>query len=327
MSYRHLTQEQRSQIQALKSMGHSQKDISIELEVSPSTICRELKRNKGLRGYRYKQAHNLAINRRINASLRPKKMVPPIVKFIENKLLYEQWSPEQISGVLAANNHPISHTRIYQHVLSDKLSGGVLYKNLRHKGKKYNYKGGKKAGRGCIPNRKDISKRPKIVESKRRLGDWEADTIIGAKHKGAIVSLVDRKSKYTLLKLLPNATAVEVTNAIIKMFRKKAFLPARTITYDNGKEFSKHEKISVALDVDCYFATPYHSWERGLNEHTNGLVRQYLPKGSKFLEIKEKVVSDIQEKINNRPRKVLNYRTPLEVLQGKIRPQKIALRG
>ena len=171
MGYRHLTQEQRSQIQVLKSMGHSQQEIARAIETSPSTISRELKRNTGLRGYRHQQAHRLSVSRRVEASSTPRKMTEEMVSFIEAKLTQEQWSPDQISGVLATNDCLISHTRIYQHVWEDKRQGGTLYKHLRHKGKRYRYKGGKKAGCRCIPNRVDISERPKIVDSKRRLGE------------------------------------------------------------------------------------------------------------------------------------------------------------
>lgn len=160
-------------------------------------------------------------------------------------------------------------------------TGGTLYKHLRHHGKKYNKRSSGKAGRGCIPNRVDIDERPPIVAEKTRLGDWEGDTIIGAKHQGAIVSYVDRCSKFTILKKIDRKTADFGTMATIEKLGQ-ASLPVLTITYDNGKEFSEHGAISKALNVNCYFAKPYHSWERGLNEHTNGLVRQYLPKSTDF---------------------------------------------
>jgi len=202
MSHHHLTLEQRSQIYALKSMNHSQKEMAACLKVHLSTLSRELKRNTGLKGYRYKQAHRLATTRRSEASMTAKKMTEPMIAFIEKKLTEEQWSPEQISGVLKANKFGLSHTRIYQHVRRDKKQGGTLYKNLRHRGKKYRYKGGKTSGIGCIPHRIDISERPKIVQKKTRFGDPEADTLIGAHHQGAIVSLVDRKSKFVLLSVV-----------------------------------------------------------------------------------------------------------------------------
>ena len=328
MSYHHLTQIQRSQIQVLKSMQCSQKQMAKIIGIHPSTVCRELKRNKSLRGYRYKQAHHLALTRRIEASSSPTKMTTPVVTYIEEKLTEEQWSPEQISGVLKANSHGVSHTWIYRHIWEDRSKGGTLWRYLRHRGKKYNYKRGKLSGRGCIPGRVDIANRPSVVEQKKRIGDWEADTIVGAGHKGAIVSLVDRRSKYTHLVLLPNRQSNNVREAICRALTQRIDgLAVHTITYDNGKEFSQHQAITAATGGQGYFATPYHSWERGLNEHTNGLVRQYLPKKTVFTEIDAGIVLDIETKLNNRPRKVLGYKTPLEVLQGKRRPQKIALQG
>jgi IS30 family transposase len=324
MSYTHLTYESRCQIYALKSKGLLQKEIALQLNVDAGTISRELKRNRGARGYRFKQAQEKSESRRWEASSKPKRMTESMVKVIDSKL-EEKWSPEQISGVLKASGTPISHESIYRHVWSDKFSGGKLYKHLRRKGKKYNYKGGSKAGRGCIPNRVDIKDRPLIVEKKQRFGDWEADTIIGAQHKGAIVSLVDRKSKFTFLYGLPNKSAALVTEATIVCLKKLPNKMKQTITYDNGKEFSNHEKIAEALGVKCYFATPYHSWERGLNEHTNGLVRQHFPKGTDLSIIPSEEIQFVEDQLNDRPRKVLGYRTPREVTMGLKKPSPIAL--
>lgn len=151
------------------------------------------------------------------------------------------------------------------------------------------------------------------MEQKTRIGDWEGDTIIGAKHQGAIVSYVDRCSKFTVLKKVGNKTAELITQATIEKLGQ-APLPVLTITYDNGKEFSEHSKIAEALKRDCYFAKPYHSWERGLNEHTNGLVRQYLPKSTDFTKVSDETVQRIADNLNNRPRKILDYKTPLEIV-------------
>jgi len=325
MSYKHLTYELRCQIYALKSKGHLQQEIALQLNMDASTISRELKRNSGAKGYRFKQAQEKSESRRHEASSKPKRMTEILIETIDSKLR-TKWSPEQISGVLKASGTPISYESIYRHVWADKRSGGELYKYLRRAGKKYNYKGGLKAGRGCIPNRVDITERPPIVEKKQRFGDWEADTIIGAQHKGAIVSLVDRKSKFTFLYGLPNKCAALVTEAIISCLKKLPKKMRQTITYDNGKEFSSHEKIAKALDVKCYFATPYHSWERGLNEHTNGLVRQYFPKGSDLSIISSDEIQFAEDQLNDRPRKVLGYRTPREVTMGFKKPTPIALR-
>lgn len=179
----------------------------------------------------------------------------------------------QISGRLRLRSILISHETVYRHTWADKKSGGELYTNLRRRGKKYNHRGAKTAGRGCIPNRVDIAKRPKIVDKKSRLGDWEGDTIIGAQHKGVLLSLVDRKSKFTLLAIMNGKYAAQVPELIKQCFeRLPRKITGHSITFDNGKEFSKHEQITKLTKIPCYFATPYRSWERGLNEHTNSLI-------------------------------------------------------
>lgn len=200
-----------------------------------------------------------------------------------------------------------------------------MYAHLRHNGKRYNKRSSGKAGRGRIPNRVDITARPAIVETKSRIGDWEGDTIIGAKHQMAIVSYVDRHSKYTLLKKITHKTADSVCEATIERMQSLPH-PVHSITYDNGKEFSGHETIAKALKTSCYFATPYHSWERGLNEHTNGLVRQYVKKSSDFSLLSDEDIQRIEDRLNNRPRKVLNYKTPFEIFFADQSPtQNIAL--
>lgn len=310
--YNHLARDQRCQIYTLNTMGMSQRQIALQLNISQPTISRELKRNQGNRGYRFQQADILATERRHAASSRPTCMTPENLKIIETKL-QEEWSPDQISGRLKLSGVYVSHESIYRYVWEDKKQGGALYKHLRHGGKKYNRRSSGKAGRGCIPNRVDIKERPPIVEKKSRIGDWEGDTIIGAEHKGAILTLVDRKSKYTIMEKLKAKTAKEVLAAIKRRFSELPY-KVHTITFDNGKEFSAHERIAKTLNAKCYFATPYHSWERGLNEHTNGLIRQDIPKSSNLLMVPKAEVKRVEKKINDRPRKVLEYRTPKEVL-------------
>ena len=334
MEYCHLTRDERSQIYALLSNGCSQGEIATQLNRAPSTISREIKRNSGGRGYRPKQAQEKTDERRSLASTTAKKMKGELLELIEEKLLLD-WSPEQISGWLGASDILISHESIYLHVWEDKRQGGTLYTHLRHACKKYNKRGSGRAGRGCIPNRVDIDQRPAVAERKGRLGDWEGDTVIGAMHKGAILTVVDRKSKFSLFVNLEGKTSEEVNNAIVARFehlldeypRFELGQIARTITFDNGKEFSGHEAISEALGADCYFAKPYHSWERGLNEHTNGLLRQYYPKKTDFTDLSDEKTQWIEDRLNDRPRKVLNYMTPREVFMGKRRPAMVALRG
>ncbi len=307
-SYRHLTYDQRCQIYSLKERGDCAAIIARYLQVHRSTIIRELRRNQTEKGYHYQSAHIQATSRR-NSSQR--KTSPITLALVEEKIK-SKWSPEQISGWLKKQKLPsVSYETIYQYIWTDKKQGGDLYKNLRHRGKKYNKRSKGTSGRGCIPGRVDIKERPSIVEKKERLGDWELDTIIGANHKGAIVSMVDRASKFTKLVKIPFKTASEVENAIVKAlgFSKESL---HTLTSDNGKEFARHQNISTILQADFYFATPYHSWERGLNEHTNGLVRQYFPKRLGFDKITDLEVKAVEEALNSRPRKILCYETPLE---------------
>ena len=246
----------------------------------------------------------MASERRSRMSQMPKKMTPEMVDWIEEK----------------------RHESIYRHIREDKKRGGYLYKKLRRKGKKYNKRVSGKAGRGCIPNRVDIENRPAVVEEKSRIGDWEGDTIIGAEHQGAIVSYVDRSSQLTILSKVTNKTAEFVLHASVEQFQAHG-LPVLTITDDNGKEFSNHEAIAEALNAQCYFAKPYHSWQRGLNEHTNGLVRQYLPKKTRFKDVTNQQIQSIADKLNHRPRKCLNYLTPIEFLQRELSKPKTILDG
>lgn len=310
--YHHLAQSERCQIYALRGRGDSQSSIAKSLGVHRSTICRELKRNTGLKGYRYKQAQRKANEKRRRASQGPSKLHTNEIAFIK-KGLKLQWSPEQISGVMGLKKdlNKISHETIYKFVCQEKLSGGSLYKELRHQGKKYNRRSKSTAGRGCIPERVGIEERPAIVEEKSRVGDWELDSIVGANHKGAIISMVDRASKLTKLCKVSSKRSADTTNALVTCLSPiKEFV--HTLTADNGKEFAGHRQVSSSLCASFYFANPYSSWERGLNEHTNGLVRQYFPKGTSFEEITEEEVARVENLLNNRPRKVLGYQTPME---------------
>lgn len=212
MIYHHLIYDQRCQIYALKKRGFSSRSIACDIGVHHSTVCRELARNTGQNGYRHKQAQRFYTERRLPRNL---KMDADLILLIEEKLSL-QWSPSQISGWLKRHDHAhISHESIYQHVWRDKKKGGHLYTHLRRRGKKYNKRSSINAGRGCIPGRIDIDQRPDIVEKKQRIGDWELDTIIGAKHQGAIVSMVDRASKLTKLVKVAGKTAQKVNGALL----------------------------------------------------------------------------------------------------------------
>lgn len=312
--YHHLTYDQRCQIYALKKSGKNQVEIAMLVETTQSTISKELKRNNGKKGYRYKQAHAKSLQRRYLISSVRRKMTSNTVSLVEKMLYENEWSPEQISGRLKLTHKiSISHESIYLHVWNDKRNGGGLYKKLRRIGKKYNKRRGKLAGRGLIPNRVGIENRPIEVETKVRVGDFEADTIVGANHRGAIVSLVDRKTKITFLGLISGPKSDETADLIIEKLKPiKKYV--HSITSDNGKEFSQHESIAKKLNLLFFFARPYHSWERGLNENTNGLVRQYFPKGCDFTKLTKEQVLAVEKKLNDRPRKTLGYKTPNEEL-------------
>ena len=312
-TYHHLTRDQRCQIYALNKRGVTQTGIAVDIGVSQGTISRELARNKGFRGYRFLQAHRFAVQRSLARKGVVRVMTPCLIVRAETLLCDNQWSPEQISGALnREDGTKVSYESLYRHIWSDKRTGGTLYFNLRQRGKKRNKRGAATAGRGLIPGRIDIAQRPAIVDAKSRLGDWELDSIIGAKHRGAITSMVERKTKLTILELLDGPTSEATKEGIIRRLtpHKKHVL---TLTSDNGKEFSGHTEISKKLGSGFYFCTPYHSWERGLNENTNGLVRQYFPKGTDFAKLTAVDVQRVENLLNNRPRKALNYHSPNEV--------------
>ena len=302
MNYTHLTREERYQIYALKKAGHTQSEIANVLERSPSTISRELSRNRGGRGYRPRQAHHLACERR---AMNARTIDDATWRFAQDRLR-EDWSPDQIS-----NHAAISIETVYQRIYADKRAGGSLWKHLRcQKQRRKRY--GKHDRRGTIPNRLSIELRPAIVDTRSRIGDWEADTVIGKNHKQAIVSLVERKSGFTLIRKVERRTADAVSRAITKLL-KPYQRRVHTITSDNGKEFAGHETVARALRADFYFAHPYASWERGTNENTNGLIRQYFPKGMDFTAITQQEINHAMKRLNNRPRKRLGYLTPAQV--------------
>lgn len=318
MCYKHLTQEERYHIQAYKQAGYSQKYIANEIGVNPGTISRELKRNSSTQTKSYSaiNAHKVSTTRRMYASKKSNKKMDVKLKNIIKKYIIEDWSPEQISTRLkAVNIANISHVRIYQFVEQDKQQGGDLYTHLRfyHTGHRRAKYGSKSKGR--IKGRTSISQRDKIVDDKSRIGDWEIDTIVGANQKGAITTVVERATSLVRISIPTTKKAIEIENEtirILKPLKNKIY----TITSDNGLEFANHQNISKALDYKHYFCHPYSSWERGLNEYTNGLIRQYIPKGTSFENITPEYIKMIEDKLNNRPRKALNWKTPNEVFYG-----------
>jgi len=311
MSYTQLAREQRYQIKVLLNTRHNQSEIARAIGVNKSTISRELVRNRGQRGYRPGQADQLAKERCLKKIRRP--ISEQTWLLVESKLRLD-WSPEQISGWLTKNDQgSVSHEQIYQHVYAEQRAGGALYKHLRCQ-KKRRKRSGKYDHRGIIPDRKSIDERPVIVEQRQRLGDWEGDLIIGKNHQGAALTLVERKSRFTLIRKVDGKQALPVANAIIAALD---WVPAvETLTNDNGKEFAEHKMVSSALVVKIYFAHPYSSWERGTNENTNGLIRQYLPKERNLSTLTTKEECLIMDRLNLRPRKCLGFLTPFEVFFG-----------
>lgn len=307
-NYTQLTQEQRYQIYALLKMGHTQTEIAEVIGVHKSTVSRELRRNRGRRGYRPKQAHRMALERRDKS----KPLIAPSTWALIETLIRQDLSPEQVSERLKKKQGVhLSHERIYQYILADKRVGGDLYRHLRcQKKRKKRY--GSYDRRGKLPNRVSIDERPAIVDTRQRLGDWEADTIVGKGRRGALVSLTERKSRLTLLKRVERKTAQAVANAVIELLERWKHL-VHTITSDNGKEFADHERIAKNLEANIYFAHPYAAWERGTNENSNGLVRQYFPKGRDFSTITDEETTMAEYRLNNRPRKCLDFDTPNEV--------------
>ena len=307
-TYTQLTQEQRYQIYALMKMGHNQTEIANCIVVDKSTISRELKRNQGQRGYRPKQAHNLAMSRRRQG---PCRIQAGTWAIIDEKIRLD-WSPEQISGWLLKHHQiQVSHEWIYQYILSDKRAGGDLYKHLRCQKKRRKRYGGHDR-RGKLPSRRSIEERPEIVGQRQRIGDWEVDTIIGKGHYQAIVTLTERKSRLALLRKVDRRTAELVGDAVIELLQPLTDC-LHTITGDNGKEFAEHERIAHELGADFFFAHPYAAWERGANENMNGLVRQYIPKNRKLTSVTNDELEQIMIKLNHRPRKCLDFMSPFEV--------------
>ncbi len=307
--YTHLALEQRYQIDALLKGKVPQARIAEIVGVDRSTISREIRRNSGKFAYYGALAHRLALHQRLDKSVL--RIEERTWAMVEDRMRCEQWSPEQISGFLAREHGlRVSHESIYRYVRADKAAGGGLHRHLRCR-KRHRKRYGSPARTGPIVGRVSIDQRPAIVEERARVGDWEADTIVGKPGKAVIVSLVERRSRLTRLAKASCRKAAEVEGAILR-----ALAPlekhVHTVTCDNGSEFARHLRLSHSLKGRFFFAHPYASWERGLNENTNGLVRQYFPKRTDFATVSEEEIEAVMDKLNRRPRKALGYRTPNE---------------
>lgn len=314
MNYQHITENERYQICALRKAEHTISDIARLMNRHKSTISRELRRNCGSRAYRPQQANRLAVERRHVASGRA-RIDSSVWAYVESGLR-QDWSPEQISGWLLINALGcVSHERIYQHIYHDKAQGGDLHRHLRCQKLRRKRYGAGYSRRGQLIGRVGIEQRPLYVDRRERIGDWEGDTLIGRHHRGAVVSLVERKSQLTRLALLPDRKADRVKCAIVKCLRPLA-RQVHTLTLDNGKEFAEHQQITRQLQMPIYFADPYAAWQRGLNEQINGLIRQYIPKSADLSTLTWRDIRHIENRLNNRPRKSLGFKTPNEIFFG-----------
>ncbi|ELX8338862.1 IS30 family transposase [Pseudomonas aeruginosa] len=308
--YKHLSREERYQIYSLRLAKQTISEIARLLGRHRSTISRELGRGRGLRGYRAEQACSKASERAKKS--RNARRVDAKVWADVSFYLGLQWSPEQIASKLE-----VSHESVYLHVYANKAAGGQLHKNLRsQKPRRKRHLSGRDR-RGQIPNRRPISERPEHIEQRRQVGHWEGDTVIGAAHKQAIVTLVERKSGFAVLAKVSNKTTDLVRRAIeIKL--KPLCSRVKTLTVDNGKEFADHQAVDQALGIQTFFADPYCSWQRGSNENFNGLLRQYIPKKRRMETVSEEELTMIENRLNHRPRKRLGFKTPHEVFYASL---------
>ena len=314
--YKQLTSEQRYTISVLLQNRTKQKEIAKAINVSPSTVSREIRRNSGVRGrYNWEtaQANAVQTKRRKPGNHSIDKDVMEEAKHL---LVTEQWSPEQISGVLAKDGKYISHETIYRMIRKDKAEGGTLYKHCRHKLKRRARPVGGR--RISIPNRTSISERPAEVDGKR-FGDFEMDTIVGRGNHGAIVTLIERSTSMLFMrKLKKGKNAKELARTVIHLlspFKEHV----KSITTDNGTEFACHEMIGKSLGVTICFADPYASWQKGTIENANGLIRQYVPKTETFEHVSHQQITRYSKKINVRPRKKLEFKTPHECFYEQIK--------
>jgi len=319
MSYRHLTMDERNVIWRMKLLGKSQGETARCLGRAPCTVGRELRRNREFDGrYFPRSAQALANVRKRDKITRPRTGDADLMAHVETKI-QARWSPEQIAGRLQTQppghlaGKTVSHATIYRWIWACGDRSQRLRPYLRVACKQRRKPYGKPSKRGQIPNRTSIDDRPEVVADRTRLGDWEGDTVVGKGRSGYVVTNVDRVSRYTVARKIERATAASVTAALHDAMRRLPADRRKTQTFDNGREFAGHENIARLLKMSVYFAHPYSSWERGTNENTNGLLRQYLPKAMGFTQLTDWQLACYIRQLNNRPRKCLNYRTPAEV--------------
>ena len=312
--YNQLTMEERYHLKFLLQAGMKRKEIAEELCRHRTTIDRELKRNRAPDGsYDPELASDLSLSRRRRSRFR--NMSKEVSEYIRGSLELG-WSPEQISGRMKAEiGERVSHELIYQYIDADRRAGGRLFIHLPRRGRKYKKRNLKTAKRVWkrSKKRRSIEERPVRASAGIECGHWEGDTIVGKGRKGGLLTLVDRKAKYALIRKVPDLRAETLADTVADCFRGCPGL-AKTITFDNGVEFASHDRIESELRARVYFAHPYSPWERGLNENTNGLIRRFFPKGTDFRSCGEEEIQRVQNLLNARPRKTLDFKTPKEVL-------------
>lgn len=311
MTYRQITSGERYMLAALRTQGCNASQIARVLGRHPSSISREIRRNGCNDGaYRPSKADRRTRGRR-SRSRRNRRFTGDDIRLVEG-LLPHLWSPEQVAAWLKRHGMlSISHETIYQHVWRDKRRGGRLHEYLRCAGKQRRKRYGRYDSRGRLAGKRHISERPASVEQRSEIGHWEIDTVMGTGSKDCIVTLVERKTGYTLIGKLPDRSKQELTARATWLIRKHTSR-FQTVTADNGTEFHDYKRIEEQTGVCFYFANPHHSWERGTNENTNGLIRQYLPKGMSMGDVTQQDCSFIADSLNHRPRKRLGFRTPKE---------------
>lgn len=315
MSYTHFTITERVELYKLRITDElSISVIAKQMKRSKSSISRELKRNtdEKYKIYLPDTAQGKMQTRRAEAKGRFKSVRAGTIEEIKERLA-QYHSPEQLSGRMKLEGvGKVSHETVYQMIYADHQGLGIYKQYLRQKQKQRRRKG-MKQNRGRIPGRVGIEHRPEIADSKTEIGHWESDTVIGSNHAGVVVTHVDKASKYLLAGLAKNKTVAQINQVTIELFKDIKLELRKTMTFDNGREFCGHQELGEILGLGCFFANPYHSWERGLNEHTNGLIRQFFPKSTNFKIVKEEDFQKVVNLINHRPRKSLDYRTPYEV--------------
>ena len=314
VAYRRITEEERRLIHRWIGEGEPQSEIARRLSRNPGSISREIGRNTGLRGYRPKQAQEKAQAQAKRAG--PRRFTDAVRQEAEARLK-EGWTPAIISGRARLEGRSwVCAETIYTHIYADAKAGGVLWKNLprakRKRRRRYPRQDGR--GRGQIPNQRRIDTRPAEVETRLTVGHWEGDLINGANGTGNLATLVERCSRFTLVERTDSKEAEEVARKVCALFKTLPPEVRSSVTFDNGKEFARHEEIAADAVMDVFFAYPYHSWERGTNENTNGLIRRLYPKKSSFAGIGRAEIKRIDTFLNDRPRKCLGWATPRETL-------------